>query len=103
MELEYNITDTERNLKIAIRQSLNTMDTNVKSYSAAEDAVDAAQKAYNIASKSYEVGRATLTDLNDAQLALTQAKLSQSQAIYNFVVAKTSLEQNLGYDFTTEE
>ena len=102
-QMQYNITDTERNLKIAIRQSLNTMDTNVKSYSAAEDAVDAAQKAYNIASKSYEVGRATLTDLNDAQLALTQAKLSQSQAIYNFVVAKTSLEQNLGYDFTTEE
>ena len=102
-QMQYNITDTERNLKIAIRQSLNTMDTNVKSYSAAEGAVDAAQKAYNIASKSYEVGRATLTDLNDAQLALTQAKLSQSQAIYNFVVAKTSLEQNLGYDFTTEE
>ena len=102
-QMQYNITDTERNLKIAIRQSLNTMDTNVKSYSAAEEAVDAAQKAYNIASKSYEVGRATLTDLNDAQLALTQAKLSQSQAIYNFVVAKTSLEQNLGYDFTTEE
>ena len=102
-QMQYNITDTERNLKIAIRQSLNTMDTNVKSYSAAEEAVDAAQKAYNIASKSYEVGRATLTDLNDAQLALTQAKLSQFQAIYNFVVAKTSLEQNLGYDFTTEE
>ena len=102
-QMQYKITDTERNLKIAIRQSLNTMDTNVKSYSAAEEAVDAAQKAYNIASKSYEVGRATLTDLNDAQLALTQAKLSQSQAIYNFVVAKTSLEQNLGYDFTTEE
>ena len=102
-QMQYNITDTERNLKIAIRQSLNTMDTNVKSYSAAEEAVDAAQKAYNIASKSYEVGRATLTYLNDAQLALTQAKLSQSQAIYNFVVAKTSLEQNLGYDFTTEE
>ena len=102
-QMQYNITDTERNLKIAIRQSLNTMDTNVKSYSAAEEAVDAAQKAYNIASKSYEVGRATLTDLNDAQLALTQAKISQSQAIYNFVVAKTSLEQNLGYDFTTEE
>ncbi|MGN0190587.1 MAG: TolC family protein, partial [Candidatus Cryptobacteroides sp.] len=34
-QMQYNITDAERNLKIAIRQSLNTMDTNVKSYSAA--------------------------------------------------------------------
>lgn len=102
-QMQYNITDTERNLKIAIRQSLNTMDTNVKSYNAAADAVIAAEKAYSIAEKSYEVGRATLTDLNDAQLALTQSRLAQSQAIYNFVVAKTSLEQNLGQDFITEE
>ena len=46
------------------------------------------------------MGRATLTDLNDAQLALTQARLAESQAVYNFIVAKTQLEQTLGQDFT---
>ncbi len=45
------------------------------------------------------MGKNTLTDLNDAQLALTQAQLAQSQAIYNFVVAKSNLEQTLGADF----
>ena len=44
-------------------------------------------------------GKSTLIELNDAQLALTQAKLSESQAIYNFVVAKAQLEQTLGKDF----
>lgn len=99
-QMRLQMTSTERNLKISIRQSLNTMETNVKSYDAAKDAVASAEKAYNIAEKSYEVGRATLTDLNDAQLALTQARLAESQAVYNFIVAKTQLEQTLGQDFT---
>ena len=99
-QMRLQMTSTERNLKISIRQSLNTMETNVKSYDAARDAVASAEKAYSIAEKSYEVGRATLTDLNDAQLALTQARLAESQAVYNFIVAKTQLEQTLGQDFT---
>ncbi len=99
-QMRLQMTSTERNLKISIRQSLNTMETNVKSYDAARDAVASAEKAYSIAEKSYEVGRATLTDLNDAQLALTQARLTESQAVYNFIVAKTQLEQTLGQDFT---
>ena len=99
-QLQLRTTDTERQLKIAIRQSLNTMETNMKSYYAAQDAVVSAQKAYDIAEKSYQVGRSTLIELNDAQLALTQARLAQSQAVYNFVVAKAQLEQTLGQDFT---
>lgn len=99
-QMRLQMTSTERNLKISIRQSLNTMETNVKSYDAAKDAVASAEKAYSIAEKSYDVGRATLTDLNDAQLALTQARLAESQAVYNFIVAKTQLEQTLGQDFT---
>lgn len=62
----------------------------------------AAEKAYKIAEKSYQVGRSALIDVNDAQLALTQARLGQSQAVYNFLVAKAQLEQTLGYDFTEE-
>ena len=102
-ELEIQRANTERQLKIAIRQYLNTMETSMKSYSAAESAVETAQKAYDIAQKSYNVGRSTLTDLNDAQLALTQTQLSVSQAVYNFVVAKANLESTLGADFIDED
>ncbi len=91
--------NTERQLKIAIRQSLNTMETNMKSYYSAQDAVAMAAKGYSIAEKAYQVGRSTLIELNDAQLALTQARLAEYQAIYNFVVAKAQLEQTLGQDF----
>lgn len=98
-QLQLQTADTERNLKIAIRQNITTMETSMKSYSAASSAVETAEKAYNIAKVSYEVGRATLTELNDAQLALTQSRLAESQAIYNFISAKAQLEQTLGQDF----
>jgi outer membrane protein TolC len=102
-ELEIQRANTERQLKISIRQYLNQMETAMKSYSSARSAAETAQKAYDIASRSYEVGRSTLTDLNDAQLALTQSRLGVSQAVYNFVVAKAGLEGTLGADFIDAE
>ena len=77
-QLKLQTMDTERNLRISIRQSLVTMETNIK---------------------TYQVGKNTLLELNDARLALTQAELSASQAIYNFLIAKSQLEQTLGQDF----
>jgi len=103
MQLDVQKENTERQLKIAIRQYLNQMETAMKSYASAESALESARKAYNIAQKSYNVGKSTLTDLNDAQLALTQAQLTTSQAIYNFVLAKANLEGTLGADFIDEE
>ena len=101
-QVQLQTVDAERQLKIAIRQFLATMETNMKSYYAAQDAVAAAEKGYHIAEKAYQVGRSTLIELNDAQLGLTQAQLAESQAIYNFVTAKAQLEQTLGQDFISE-
>ena len=98
-ELDVQRTNTERQLKIAIRQYLNQMETAMKSLGSARSAAETAQKAYDIAAKSYDVGRSTLTDLNDAQYALTQSQLGVCQAIYSFVVAKAGLESTLGADF----
>ena len=102
VELDLQRIDTERQLRIAIRQYLNTMETNMNSYNAAAEAVDLARKAYDIAAKSYKIGKGTITEMNDAQLTLTQASLQQSQAIYNFIVAKSNLEKTLGGDFIDE-
>ncbi len=98
-ELLLQTENTERQLRVAIRQYLNQMETAMKNFDAAGAGVETARKAYDIASKSYNLGRSTITDLNDARLALTQALLAQSQAVYNFVLAKANLEQTLGKDF----
>ena len=95
-ELDAQRTNTERQLRISIRQSLGTMDTAVKTYESARSALETSRKAYDIAVSSYNVGRSTLTDLNDAQLALTQTQLSVTRAVYSYLVAKTELEGVLG-------
>ena len=88
--------DTERNLRIAIRNYNDQMALCVKNYEAADATVEIAQKSYDISAKMYEVGKATLVELNDAQLALQQAQLTQAQAIYNFMVTKASLDELIG-------
>ena len=99
-QVKLQADNTERQLMIAVRQNLNTMEMNMKSYYAAQNAVASAQKAYDIAEAAYRVGRSTLIELNDAQLALTQSRLAESQAIYNFVVAKAQLEQTIGKELS---
>ena len=88
--------DTERNLRIAIRNYNDQMELCIKNYQAANATVEIAQKSYDISEKMYEVGKATLVELNDAQLALQQAQLTQAQAVYNFMVTKASLDELIG-------
>ena len=102
-ELDIQRTNTERQLQIAIRQYLGTMDTATKSYASAASAVETVEKAYSIARQSYDVGRSTLTDLNDAQLALTQSRLGVCQAIFSYLSAKSDLEGMLGADFIDKQ
>lgn len=88
--------DAERNLRIAIRNFNDQMALCIKNYQAANATVEIAQKSYDISEKMYEVGKATMVELNDAQVALQQAQLTQAQAVYNFMVTKASLDELIG-------
>lgn len=94
--LDVQRIDTERQIRIAIRNYNDNIALCVKNYIAANSTVEIAQKSYEISEKMYEVGKATLVELNDAQLALTQAQLTQVQAIYNFMVTKAALDELIG-------
>jgi outer membrane protein TolC len=100
--LRLNIEDVERNLNIALQNYRDQMNTNVKRYAAAEATLEMAQKSYNISEKMYEVGKATLVELNDAQLALTQAQLTMSQAIYQYMTNKAAIDELMGVEYVKE-
>ena len=92
--------NAERQLRVGIVQYLNNMQSSVKKYHASAATVDQAQRGYDIAVKRYDVGRGTLVDIDNSQVALVQAELSRNQSIYNFLTAKVSLDKVLGdYDF----
>ena len=94
--LQLQRENAERQLQVAVVQSLNNMQTNVKKFSAAAATVGQAQRGYEIAVKRYEVGRGTLVDIDNSQLALTQAELGRNSAVYNFLVSKIALDKILG-------
>ena len=94
--LQLQRQDTERQLRVSIIQCLNNMQTGVKQYNSASATVDQAQRGYDIAVKRYEIGNGTLVEIDNSQLALTQAELSRNQSIYNFLVAKVTLDKILG-------
>ena len=94
--LQLQRENVERQLRVSVVQSLNTMQTNVKKYSAAAASVGQAKRGYEIAVKRYDVGRGTLVDVDNSQLALTQAELGRNSAIYNFLVAKVALDKIIG-------
>ena len=100
--LRLNIEDAERNLNIALENYKDKMNTSVKRYTAAEATLEMAQKSYNISEKMYELGKATLVELNDAQLALTQAQLTMSQAIYQYITNKAAIDELMGVEYVKE-
>lgn len=98
--LQLQRENVERQLRVGIVQYLNNMQSSVKKYHASAATVDQAQRGYDIAVKRYDVGRGTLVDIDNSQLALTQAELQRNQSIYNFLTAKVSLDKVLDdYDF----
>ena len=58
--------------------------------------VQQAEKGYRIAVTRYTSGSGTQLEVNDAQLALTQAKVNRMQALYDYLVAGADLDQALG-------
>ena len=41
----------------------------------------------------YDKGMGTLLEVNDAELALLQARLNQTQALYDYLIAGVEIEQ----------
>ncbi|MEG2066381.1 MAG: TolC family protein [Tannerellaceae bacterium] len=95
-QLSLQREDAERNLQLAIRQYMDNMKTCVKQFAAAQRGVEQAKRGYLISQKRYDTGAGTLLEMNDSELAMTQAKLNFNQAIYDYMVAKTELEKTLG-------
>ena len=82
-QLSLQREDTQRNLQLAIKQYIDNMNTCVKRFDASQKGVEQAERGYMISQKRYDTGAGTLLEMNDSELALTQAKLNFNQAIYD--------------------
>ena len=93
----------EQGVRLQIEQAVNTLLTARETMLSNELTVEQAQKAYNISLTRYNAGAGTILELNSSQLSLTQAQLSYSQSIYDYLSAYASYEKTLGKEYIVEE
>ena len=81
---------TARQLAMQQQSYLNSMSASAEQVSSNKEAITQAQKGRDIAEKLYEVGRGTVLELNSAEVALTQARLTYAQSIYDYLTASAT-------------
>ncbi len=102
MQLAENRLNTERQLKQQATSYLDNMSSSTEQVVSNRENIVQAEKGRLIALKRYEVGKGTILELNDSEVALTQAQLVYNQSIYDYLVAKADLDQVLGKEEVTE-
>jgi outer membrane protein TolC len=80
------------------RTATNGLITARETMMASEMTVSLAEKAYNISKTRFESGSGTMLEVNQAELQVTQARLNQSQAIYDFLAAQADYAKVLGQE-----
>ena len=86
----------ERNLKTGLGSILGNLQQARKRVEAQGKTVEMAERWYAIVTTRFLNSSATQLEVNDAQLALTQAKVNRVQAIYDYLVASADLDQLIG-------
>ena len=86
----------EEGIRLQVEQAINTLITARETMLSNERTVEQAEKAYEISLTRYNAGAGTILELNSSQLSLTQAQLSYSQYIYDYLSAYASYEKTLG-------
>ena len=97
-QLDQTRINTERQLKMQAQSYLNNMAASTEQVVSNKEAVLQAEKGRTIAEKRYEVGRGTILELNSSEVALTQAKLTYNQSIFDYLVAKADLDLVMGVE-----
>ncbi len=93
---EATLTNTENNLRTALRAARGTLEQARKRLDAQDKNVETAERGYKIVTTRFLAGSATQLEVNDAQLALTQAKVNRMQAIYDYLSGSADLDLLLG-------
>ncbi|MDE7069053.1 MAG: TolC family protein [Alistipes sp.] len=83
-------------VRVELEAAINNLMTARETMFAQERTVAQADKAYSISDTRYRAGAGTILELNSAQLAMTQAHLSFSQAIYDYLAAQAEYDRIVG-------
>ncbi|KAA6320135.1 Outer membrane protein TolC, partial [termite gut metagenome] len=94
--------NAERQLNMLATSYKNNMNAGCEQVLSNKEGILQAEKGREIAHKRYEVGKGTILELNDSEVALTQAQLVYHQSIFDYLTAKADLDKVLGKESISE-
>ena len=100
-KLEHSRMHLQRQLNMQASSFLDNMQASAEQIDSNIESVRQALKGREIAKKMYEVGKGTILELNDSEVALTQAELAYTQSIYDYLVARADYNKVLGLEEAT--
>lgn len=95
-EMRWQRENLERSLHVQVQSQMDNINKSIRQIESNEGGVRQAEKASDIMQKSFQIGAASFIQLRDTDDALMSARLSYYQAIYNYLVAESNLENVLG-------
>lgn len=88
--------NTERMLNMKAQSFIDNMTASAEQLSSNKEAVRLAEKGLEISQKRYDIGNGTILELTNSQVQLTNTRLSYNNTIYDYLVAKSELNNILG-------
>ena len=97
IQLQDTRKNTENQLELLVRASLENVGASYSRMELAETAANASRKNYEIVQDAYSAGQANVTTLIDAQQNALATELQSNNAVFTFIQDFLNLERSIGY------
>jgi outer membrane protein len=95
-ESELNYSDWKKQVDLEVKSAHLSLTTALRRLDLTEKQVESAQESYDAALGRYRNGVAPITEVIDAAVALSDSKVGQTAAVYDYLLARAGLRQAMG-------
>lgn len=95
-QLEETMEQVRQGIALEVRQAVLNLETARKRVETTRKAVEQAEEAFRVAQLRYREGAGTSVEMTDAQVALTAARTSAVNALYDYELAWAQWEKAVG-------
>lgn len=92
-----NVIDKQNALNKDIRVAWNSVQAAYKNIDVVKQLLENARNSLALTAARYELGKSSIVDLARAQLAKTQAEITNTDAIYEYLTQRAFLNYKVGY------
>ncbi len=94
-----SLSEQKVKVSVEVRQAYASLREATELVAASKKVVEQAQESLRLASARFSSGSSAQIDVLDSQVALTEARTNEIQALYDYNVARASLERAIGTKF----